>query len=228
MDHMSWQTFTAIPNGTKVFNHGYDQCVALANLYHEEEIGGSFVPVDSAYQWWTDFGRHPQLTSKYTPSTKPVAGAIFVSRYGIYNAPDGHIGVVTGVNPNGTFTTMEQNTGSHWPQRYVYRHTRDMRNILGFLHPKQNPATTPPKPAEVAEEEELEMANQYIAKIEGSKQLNAIFNTDSGFFSEFESADGKYNTNVARTFGVKDPTSIVTPSHYGNIKRSCEEVRQGK
>ena len=135
---LTWKQFNEIPNGTRVINHGWDQCVALANLYHESVIGGSFVGVPSAYMWWTQFGSWKTLTDNYRTSQTPVPGAIFVSRYGLYDAPNGHIGVVTSVNGNGTFNTMEQNAGT-W--RYVGRYTRDMRNILGFLVPRDNPAT---------------------------------------------------------------------------------------
>lgn len=137
---MTWGEFTSIPNGTQVKNHLYDQCVALANLYHEGVIGGSFVGVPSAYMWWTNFGSWQTLIDSYTPSTVAQPGAIFVSRGGIYDSRDGHIGVVTSVNPNGTFNTMEQNAGT-W--RYVGRYTRDYANMLGFLIPKNNPATKP-------------------------------------------------------------------------------------
>lgn len=138
---MNWEQFTNIRNGTRVINHRFDQCVALANLYHESVIGGSFVPVASAYQWWTNFRSYRTLTDNYTQSRTPVAGAIVVSRYGLYNAPHGHIGVVTSVNKNGTFNTMEQNAEGH---RYVFRYIRSMVNILGFLVPKNNPAVSRP------------------------------------------------------------------------------------
>ena len=138
---MTWAQFTAIPNGTRVYNHYADECVALANLFHEDVIGGSFVPVNSAYQWWTNFGSYGTLTSNYTQSASPVAGAIAVWKGGIYNAVHGHIGVVTSVNGNGTYNTMEQNAGT-W--RYVGRYTRNMSNVLGFLIPKNNPAGPTP------------------------------------------------------------------------------------
>lgn len=134
---MTWQHFTSIPNGTRVLNYYFDQCVALANLYSQGVIGANFVPVNSAWQWWDHFWNYPTLHQNYVQSSKPVAGAIFVSRYGIYNAPDGHIGVVTSVNSNGTFNTIEQNAGT-W--RYVGRYTRGYQNMLGFLIPKNNPA----------------------------------------------------------------------------------------
>lgn len=152
---MNWNEFNAIPNGTQVLNHGWDQCVALANLYNEGVVGGGFVPVGSAYQWWTDFDYFPQLYQNYTRSGTPVAGAIFVSRYGLYDAPDGHIGVVTSVNSDGTFNTMEQNAGT-W--RYVGRYTRDYTNMLGFLIPKNNPATPKPPVKKARKQKNMLMA----------------------------------------------------------------------
>jgi surface antigen len=140
---MTWGQFTAQPNGTRIYNHGFDQCVALANQYHEDVIGGSFVPVPSAFMWWTDFSSYGTLTANYTQSATPIAGAIFVARYGLYDAPNGHIGVVTSVNGS-TFQTMEQNAESN---RWLWRYSRSMQNVLGFLHPKNNPATPlPPQP----------------------------------------------------------------------------------
>lgn len=140
---MNRSEFYAIPNGTRVVNHFYDQCVALANLYHEDVEGGRFVPVDSAFQWWTLFDQLPMLKSHYTKASKPQAGDIFIARYGIYNGLDGHIGVVQSVNKNGTFNTMEQNAGT-W--RYVGRYTRNLDNVLGFLRPKSGAPTPSPAP----------------------------------------------------------------------------------
>lgn len=137
-----WAQFTSIPNGTRILNYGFDQCVALANHYHAM-LGGQFVPVQSAYQWWSN--RYAQVDAIYNRSSTPVAGAVFVSRGGIYDAPHGHIGVVTAVHGNGTFDTMEQNAGT-W--RYVGRYTRSMANMLGFLIPKNNPATPQLEPTQ--------------------------------------------------------------------------------
>lgn len=138
---MTWAQFTAQPNGTRIYNHGFDQCVALANQYHEDVIGGSFVGVSSAFQWWTNFGSYATLTANYVQvSSNPQAGDIFVARYGIYNAQHGHIGVVTRGWDGSTFGTMEQNAGT-W--RYLGRYNRSMANVLGFLRPRNNPADVP-------------------------------------------------------------------------------------
>lgn len=138
---VTWGQFTSIPNGTRIYNHFFDQCVALANHYHENVIGGKFIAVGSAHQWWNT--QNAEINRLYTRSNTPVAGAIFVSLGGIYDRTHGHIGIVTGVNANGTFTTMEQNAGT-W--RYTGRYTRGMANILGFLIPKKNPAVTALEP----------------------------------------------------------------------------------
>lgn len=132
----TWAEFTSIPNDTQIKNHEYDQCVALANLYNESTVGGEFVPVASAFQWWTERGSLPQIRDVYTPAAAPAPGALFVAKGGLYDDRDGHIGVVTGVNADGSFNTMEQNAG----RRYVGRYTRSRTNILGFLIPKPNPA----------------------------------------------------------------------------------------
>lgn len=150
---MTWDSFIAIPNGTRVFNHGGDQCVALANLYQESVLGQPFVAVGSAYQWWTLFRNYPALFNTYKQSGVPIAGAVVVSRYGIYDAPNGHIEVVTSVNSDGSFNTMGQNASG---DRYVWRYRRTMQNILGFLHPYNNPANhTPPNPESKSEEDDI-------------------------------------------------------------------------
>ena len=139
---MTWANFTSIPNGTQVLNFGWDQCVALANKYHMEVIGGTLAGtyIQSAYQWWTDFDRYPQFTSKYyrvAAGDNPQAGDIFISRHGMYNSAHGHIGVVVRGWDGSTFGTMEQNAGT-W--RYTGRYNRTKQNMLGYLRPRNNPA----------------------------------------------------------------------------------------
>jgi hypothetical protein len=142
MGSMSWGTFVSIGNGTQILNHGWDQCVAVANRYHEEVIGGSFVPVPSAFMWWTNFWSYATLTKNYiqiAAGDNPRAGDIFISRYGLYNAPHGHIGVVIRDWDGSTFGTLEQNAGT-W--RYTGRYNRTKQNMLGYLRPRNNPATS--------------------------------------------------------------------------------------
>lgn len=94
-----------------------------------------------------------------------------------------------------------------------------------------SPAVKPTPAAQASidlSSEELEMANQYIAKQEKGKQYNLIFNTQSGFAHEFESSSGGYNTNIARTFGVINPTSMVSVSHYNKVLTDLAALRAGK
>lgn len=143
---MKYSDFRKIPNGQRIFNHGYDQCVALANHYHENVLGKGFVAVASAYQWWTMYPHLHELNSTYVRSKTPVPGALFVAFGGIYDGRDGHIGLVTDVRAGG-FSTMEQNTGPYAPQRYTYRHFRvNDSSVLGFLVPRNNPALPKPTP----------------------------------------------------------------------------------
>lgn len=142
---MLWDEFYNIPNGQRIFNNGFDECVALANLYHQSVLGGSFVPVKSAYQWWTEYGRYAQLSNIYdrlSVDDNPRAGDVFVARYGMYDAPNGHIGVVVRDWDGSTFGTKEQNAERN---RYSYQiYNRTKANILGFLRPKTNPVPNAP------------------------------------------------------------------------------------
>lgn len=88
---------------------------------------------------------------------------------------------------------------------------------------REHPAPQPNE--EETDEEDEPMSNIFIAKQAGSKQINAIINTVSGFVHEFESSDGGYNTNIARTFGVTTPSSLITESQYDKIIADCQKIR---
>lgn len=158
---MRWDEFYNIPNGQRILNHNFDQCVALANLYHESVLGGSFVGVGSAYQWWTEYGRYAQLSNIYTrvdASQAPRAGDVFVARYGIYNAQHGHIGVVVRDWDGSTFGTKEQNAERN---RYSYQiYNRTKANVLGFLRPRKSPLPNPLI--------EQDMQEMFVANVKGS------------------------------------------------------------
>jgi hypothetical protein len=144
---LTFEEFMAIPNGTRVFNYGGDQCVALANLYHVSVLGGSLAGtrINSAYQWWTDFEKYPQFTTVYTKVLdNPQRGDIFVAKPSRqYDPVHGHIGVVERSWNGSNFGTIEQNAGSG-AKRWVWRYTRNMSNIYGFLRPNNSPQPTPP------------------------------------------------------------------------------------
>lgn len=140
---MSAAEFFALPNGTHVFNHGADQCVALANQYSEGVIGAAFVPVNSAFQWWTEFSNYATLTNNYVQvNDSPAQGDIFIGRYGPYQAENGHIGVVARAWDGSSFGTMEQGIWNGGSSEFVTRLNRNMNYILGFLRPKNNVGPT--------------------------------------------------------------------------------------
>jgi len=142
---MSWQDFLNIPNGEQVFNHGASECVALANLYNEGVMGGGFVAVGSALQWWTN-GNVAANHGFDRIDSNPQVGDIFIASCEIYNCQFGHIGVVVRAWDGSTFGTMEQNVYGE----FVSRHDRTMANVDGFLRPQNQSHLTPPAPPAAA------------------------------------------------------------------------------
>ena len=139
---MSWSEFLNIPNGETVFNHGASQCVALANLYNEGVLGGGFVQVGSALQWWTN-GNVAAVHGFNRIDSAPQVGDIFIASGDLYNLPFGHIGVVVRAWDGSTFGTMEQNVYGE----FVSRHDRTMANVDGFLRPINQSPLAPPAPS---------------------------------------------------------------------------------
>lgn len=139
---MSWTEFLNIPDGETVFNHGASECVALANQYNEGVLGGGFVQVGSALQWWTN-SNVAAVHGFDRIDSAPQVGDIFIGSCEIYDCTFGHIGVVVRAWDGSTFGTMEQNVGG----QYVSRHNRTMANIDGFLRPINQDPINPPKPS---------------------------------------------------------------------------------
>lgn len=166
---MTVDEFFAIPTGSHIFNYGNDQCVALANLY---TVGVLKYPlpsgIQSAFQWWTEFGSKPQLVQNFVQVTDtPKRGDIFVGRYGPYQAENGHIGVVERDWNGSTFGTMEN---GYWNGKSsMQRFNRNMANILGFLRPITNISP---------------IGNDY--DMPRSQYFNALSNSPSGIVSKGE------------------------------------------
>lgn len=139
---MSWSEFLNIPNGETVFNHGASECVALANQYNEGVLGGGFVQVGSALQWWTN-ANVAAVHGFNRIDSNPQVGDIFIASGDLYNLPFGHIGVVVRAWDGSTFGTMEQNVYGE----FVSRHDRTMANVDGFLRPINQAPLTPPAPS---------------------------------------------------------------------------------
>ena len=139
---MSWSEFLNIPNGETVFNHGASECVALANQYNEGVLGGGFVAVGSALQWWTN-ENVANVHGFDRITSGPQVGDIFIASGDLYDNYFGHIGVVVRSWDGSTFGTMEQNVGGE----YVSRHDRTMANVDGFLRPINQSPINPPAPS---------------------------------------------------------------------------------
>lgn len=143
------------------------------------------------------------------------------------NAGD-HIGLTGGLKGT-TGAGLSTGPHLHWELRWNRNWsgpgwvTPQAAGAVPFPSDSNTPNTVPG-----AEEDEYEMANMYIYKKENGKQINAIANTVSGFFHEFESTNGEYNTNIAKTFGVVTPSAGVSVSHYNAIKSDCAKVRTNK
>lgn len=139
---MSWSEFLNIPNGETVFNHGASECVALANQYNEGVLGGGFVAVGSAKDWW--FNTNVATVHGFDRiSSAPQVGDIFIASGDLYDNYFGHIGVVVRAWDGSTFGTMEQNVYGE----FVSRHDRTMANVDGFLRPINQSPLTPPSPS---------------------------------------------------------------------------------
>jgi len=139
---MTWTEFLNIPNGETVFNHGASECVALANQFNEGVLGGGFVAVSSALQWWTN-ENVATVHGFDRISSAPQVGDIFIASGDLYDNYFGHIGVVVRAWDGSTFGTMEQNVYG----QYVSRHDRTMANVDGFLRPINQSPLTPPSPS---------------------------------------------------------------------------------
>ena len=138
---MSWADFLAIPDGTVVFNHGDSQCVALANLFNEGVLGGGFVSVQSALDWWNN-PRVAEVHGFTRVLDNPQPGDICIASCEIYDCTNGHIFIVTRAWNGVTFGTMEQNVYGE----FVSRHDRTMANVDGFLRPINQAVLNPPAP----------------------------------------------------------------------------------
>lgn len=219
---MSWEELNDLPNGTEIKNHNYSECVAVANQYHQGVLGLRLPSgFGHAREWWTRRAEKPEIYENYTFSQAPAPGALFVARGGIYDAASGHIGVITAVVPGG-FMTLEQNTGTG-QRRYLYRYLRTQDpNILGFLIPNRNPATSTPAGQE--EENTMKYAIRYV---EDGWDKVKVFHPESGWEFDYTTKDTKFNNKMMSMFGFKDIVGV-DKSVYNKIGESLAAVRQGK
>lgn len=108
-------------------------------------------------------------------------------------------------------------------------HVVDLNNpwvVPSFTSSGGGSALNPGSSTTLIAPEEDEMNDRYIHwKRYDGVQMNAIYNTVSGFWTAWESSDGTYNTNVANGHEIK-VTIPVSESHARAIERSCADVRR--
>lgn len=200
----SWPTYT---NAGGTHPHGGYAC----NVYHNARAAG--------LEQWFEI-----LPADATPR----AGDVAFWEYGSAWYPWSHVANVLEVVAGGRMLRcLTQNPGAVQVADLI------TNGIIGYLRPRAltvGALNTSKTPTLSASEKEANMASStfYIAKIVGGKQTNLIGDTSSGFAHEFDSADGKYNTNVLRTFGIAYPSSIVSESHYDRVVADLANIRAGR
>ena len=158
----------------------------------------------------------------------PRAGDVAFWEYGSSWYPWSHVATVLEVTHGGRMLRcLTQNPGAVQIADLI------IDGIIGYLRPRAlnvgNVDTAKTNTLTLKQKEQLMAnANGYIATKSKGKQINAIFNTESGFFHKFESGNGEYNTNILRTFGVAAPSSMVSESHFNAVERDCANVRAGR
>ncbi len=158
-------------------------------------------------------------------SASPRAGDVAFWEYGSAWYPWSHVATVLDVVQGGRMLRcLTQNPGAVQIADLI------TNGIIGYLRPRAlnvgNVDTAKTNTLTLTQKEQLMAnANGYIATKSKGKQINAIFNTESGFFHKFESGNGEYNTNILRTFGVAAPSSMVSESHFNAVERDCANVR---
>lgn len=200
----AWPTYT---NAGGSWPHAGYAC----NVYHNARAAG-------LTQWFDIL----------PASATPRAGDVAFWEYGSAWYPWSHVATVLAVTHGGRMLRcLTQNPGAVQVADLI------TNGIIGYLRPRALITGTPDistTPTLSASEKEDIMAanNRAVWTRRNGKQINCVFNPDSGFFEQWESTDGGYNTNILRTHGVTTLNSQVTPSHYDVIAASCLAVRTAK
>lgn len=156
---MSLSEFENIPDGTTIYNHGASECVALANQFNEGVLGGGFVMVGAALDWWTN--QNVAAVHGFERITEnPQHGDLFIASCEIYDCTFGHIGYVVRGWDGSTFGTIEQNAGI---PNAVSRHNRTMANVDGFLRTVRQDIVNP-APAPTPEPQPQPAGNVYVVQ----------------------------------------------------------------
>lgn len=123
-----------------------------------------------------------------------------------------HVAVALSDETRGIFYGIDQNP-----------HPATLRNIpargaIGILRPKQQT----PNPQQ--KRKKTMNSGFYYINSKG-QHINIIVNTESGFYHEWESPDGGYNTPVAQCFAVPASFARISRSHAEALAAACAAVR---
>lgn len=197
----SWPTYT---NAGRSTPHGGYAC----NVYHNAAAAG-------LGQWFD-----------ILPATAtPRAGDVAFWEYGSAWYPWSHVATVLAPPSKGMIRCLTQNPGAVQVADLI------MRGIIGYLRPKKfrtGTVDTTKSPTVTASQKEAAIMNQLkgIYYRKGATYHVALFNPISGFWSEYNTTNHKYNNQIASGLGTGNYVEV-TESHYGAIKRDCAAVRKG-
>ena len=197
--------FVAKYNGILIENHGYHECVALANQYNSEVVGCGFIEANWASDWYKYYSYDPIEPNYYTQvdaGQQPQKGDLAV--WGKYaGTGDPHIALVIDPMSGNSLSCLTQNPGA------AHIATLTRTGLLGYLRPKifinNAPSTTPTIIAPTS-------ANISIAKSTYTIGENVTFSFSG-------------NNSPSFTIGIdKDSTRIDTTVCGSSYTRSFAEA----
>ena len=199
----SWPTYT---NAGGTHPHAGYAC----NVHHNARAAG-------LERWFVI------LPANATPQPGDVAFWEFGSAW----YPWSHVATVLAALPNGMLRCLTQNPGAVQIADLI------PRGIIGYLRPRAltvgalDTNKTRTLTASEKQENTTMSKNAGFAYERAGKQINVIANTDSGFFHEFESNEGGYNSGIARAFQTGNFEKI-SASQARKLEADCAAVRAGK
>lgn len=99
-----------------------------------------------------------------------------------------------------------------------------IHDVLADGRTRARPFTTITPTPPTDQEDDMPNSGFYYKRADGA-QVNIIVNTQSGLFHAFESADGAYNTAMAKAFGVSESFAPITEGHAARLATDCAAVR---
>lgn len=184
--------------------------------------GDGHAPTGDTHSVWQGFPTHrPNLAPLFTKHDAAQIRRGDVVFYNRFAGGGTHVVIALADSQNGIYTGIDQNNpvGS----RVSIKPALTTKGAVGVLRPKTPFQETLNQPA-ISEEEEMKNAGFYYIDEKG-RTINVICNTTSGFFHEFESPSGDYNTPVAQAFAVPANFAKISISHANKLRADCADTR---